>query len=116
MLFLTGYFSNLYSTRDDPNFLSILRVFVDSIEIGWKFLIKGIPNYGSSLSYIIGHWGEFFSSLSLSLFERRIEPGGKKLNGEIDALPLHPSSTSVAILFVGQLVYSEELESTAESN
>lgn len=54
--------------------------------------------------------------LSLSLFERRIEPGGKKLNGEIDALPLHPSSTSVAILFVGQLVYSEELESTAESN
>lgn len=24
MLFLTGYFSNLYSTRDDPNFLSIL--------------------------------------------------------------------------------------------
>lgn len=49
-------------------------------------------------------------------FKGGSEPGGKKLNGEIDALPLLPSSTSVAILFVGQLVYSEELESTAESN
>lgn len=43
MLFLTGYFSNLYSTRDDPNFLSILRVFVDSIEIGWNFWSKASP-------------------------------------------------------------------------
>lgn len=84
ILFLTGYFSNLYSTRNDPNFLSILRVFVDSIEIGWKFLIKGIPNYGSSLSYIIGHWGEFFSSLSLSLWKadrtrrEKVERGNRR--------------------------------------
>lgn len=38
------------------------------------------------------------------------------MNGEIDALPLHPSSTSVAILFVGQLVYSEELESPIKNH